>query len=98
VTKAVALHMVVGDFDYQFGTERLPRQVLALAPAALATRHTMLGFTARRSMLSPIFPRVSGKRVLAVWGEEFYQFSSLLFREARADADMLQRAGVVVKA
>src|ERR1700746_1747033 len=98
VTEAVALHVVVGDFDDQFGTERLPRQVLPLAPTALATRHTMLGFTARRSMLGPIFPRVSGERVLAVGSEEFYELSSLLFREARADADMLQRAGVVEKA
>ena len=28
----------VGDFDHQLGPQRLPRQVLALAPAALATR------------------------------------------------------------
>ena len=49
-------------------------------------------------MLGPIFPRVSGQRVLAVWREEFYKLASLLFREARADADMLQRAGVVEKA
>src|SRR5436309_5624420 len=49
-------------------------------------------------MLGPIFPRVSGERVLAVWGEEFYQLAPLLFREARADTDMLERAGVVEKA
>src|SRR5438874_10139625 len=49
-------------------------------------------------MLGPIFPRVSGERVLAVWSEEFYELASLLFREARADPDMLQCAGVVEKA
>ena len=57
----------------------------------------MLSFI-RKSMLGPILPRVSGERVLAVWSEEFYKLASLLFREARADADMLQRTGVVVEA
>ena len=35
----------------------------------------MLGFTAPRRMLGPIFPRMSGQRVLAVWKEEFYQLT-----------------------
>ena len=52
----------------------------------------------RDSMLGPIFPRVSGEGILAVWREEFHKLASLLFREARADADMLQRTGVVVEA
>src|SRR5262249_37698157 len=98
VAEAVALHVLVSDFHHQFGTQRLPRQVLALAPAALTTGHAMFGFTARRSMLSPILPRVSGQRILAVWSEEFYQLAALLFREARANSNMLQRAGVVKKA
>src|SRR5262245_26605702 len=41
---------------------------------------------------------MSGQRVLAVWGEEFYELAAFLVREAGADADMLQSAGVVVKA
>ena len=94
VTEAAALHVVVSDFDYQFRTQRLPRQVLASAPAALAPGHALPGFAALR----PFFPRVSGERVLAVWSEEFHQLAPLLFREARADADMLQCAGVVEKA
>src|SRR5262245_28768757 len=97
VTEAASLHVVVSDFDRQLGTERLPGQVLALAPAALATRYTMLSFVCE-SMLGPVFPRVSGERVLAVRREEFYKLASLLFREARADADVLQRTGVVVEA
>src|SRR5437870_2711 len=44
VAEAGALHVFVGDFDHQLGPQRLPRQVLALAPAALATRHAMAGF------------------------------------------------------
>ena len=97
MTEAAALHVVVSDFDYQLRPQRLPGQVLALAPAALAAGHAMLSFI-RDSMLGPVFPGMSGERVLAVRREEFYEFASLLFREARADADMLQRAGVVEEA
>ena len=39
-----------------------------------------------------------GERVLAIGREEFYQLPALLVREARADADMLQRARIVEKA
>src|SRR5712691_7110510 len=39
VSKAASLHVVVGDFDHQLASEWFPRQVLALAPAALAARH-----------------------------------------------------------
>src|SRR5215831_13780430 len=95
VTEAVALHVVVSDFDDQFRTQRLPRQVLALAPAALAARHAVRGFAVRWCMLGPIFPRVSAESVLTVGCEEFYQLASLLFCEARADADMLQHAIIV---
>ncbi len=41
VTEASALHMLVRNFDYQLGSERLPRKILALAPTALASRHSM---------------------------------------------------------
>src|SRR4029453_14738666 len=92
VTEAAALHVIVGDFDDQFGTQRLPRQIFALAPPALAARHAPLGFTAR---LRPIFPRVSGKRVFAVGSEEFYQLAALCFREARAPPDPPQAARAV---
>ena len=57
VTEAAALHVLVSDFDHQFGTQRLPRQVLALAPAALAARHAMFGFTARWCLLGPMLSR-----------------------------------------
>ena len=39
-----------------------------------------------------------GERVLAVGREKFYQLATLRFGEARADADVLQRAGIVEKA
>src|SRR6202035_3355270 len=62
VTETGALHVFVSDFHHQFGTQWLPRQVLALAPAALATRHAMRGFTACGFMLRPLSPRVCGER------------------------------------
>src|SRR5262245_12129703 len=49
-------------------------------------------------MLGTIFPRVSAESVLTVGCKESYQLGSVLFREARADADMLQVAIVVKKA
>src|SRR5262245_55949279 len=45
MTEACALHVFVSDFDHQLGPQRLPGQVLALAPAALASRYAMPGFT-----------------------------------------------------
>src|SRR5580704_1812854 len=41
MAEAAPLHVLVSDFHYQFGTQRLPGQVLALTPAALATRHPL---------------------------------------------------------
>src|SRR4030095_7134995 len=95
MTEAVALHVVVSDFDYEFGTQRLPGQGLALAPAALGARPAVVLLAGR--VLSHILSRLSGGRSLAVRGEKFCQLASLLVGEARADADMLQRAGVVEK-
>src|SRR5439155_19456513 len=46
----------------------------------------------------PVLPRVTGPGVVAVWSEECYELALLLFREARADADMLPCSGVVEKA
>ncbi len=56
VTEAAALHVLVGDFDHQLGPQRLPRQVLALAPAALAARHALLDL---RRLLIHAPPRAS---------------------------------------
>ena len=55
VPEAGALHVLVGDFDHQLGPQRLPRQVLALAPAALASRHAMPGFTAADPCSAQLF-------------------------------------------
>src|SRR5277367_2325029 len=36
-----SLHMLICNLNYQLGTERLPRQILAVAPTALTSRHPM---------------------------------------------------------
>ena len=92
--KRAALHVVVGDFDHQLGTQRLPRQILALAPAALAARHALPG-RHPPVLLRPRFPRMIGERVLAIGREKLHELAALLCGEARADADVLQRAGIV---
>src|SRR5438067_1133092 len=92
------LHMFVSNFDHQLGTQRLPRQVLALAPAALAARHSMLATAVRGSMLRPGLPRVIRESVLAVGREVFDKLPALLIGKACADADMPERAGIVEQA
>ena len=48
-------------------------------------------------MLGPCFPRVIGERIFAVGREKFDQLAALLVGEARAHADVLQRARIVEK-
>src|SRR5882724_546800 len=55
----------------------------------------MPGFPVCGFMLGPLLPRVIGERILTIGREKFHELSSLRVREARADADMLQRAGIV---
>jgi hypothetical protein len=57
----------------------------------------MRTFTSSVFMLGPELPGVSDERVPAIGREIFYEFQALLLREARADADVLQRAGIVEK-
>src|SRR5687768_11975906 len=59
VAKPIALHVVVFHFAHALDAQRLPREVLAGAPSALAARH------ARRLSLHfrPLPPRVTLERV-----------------------------------
>src|SRR5271154_5980391 len=41
MTESRPLHMLVCNFDHQLGSERLPGQILAVAPTALTSRHPM---------------------------------------------------------
>src|SRR5438067_11382307 len=73
VAKSASLHMVIGDFDNQFRSQRFPRQVLTLTPAALATRHATRRFRACLFRICPALPRMRGKRIFAERLEKFHQ-------------------------
>src|SRR5262249_24280566 len=59
VTEAVALQMIVFDLTDALDAQRLPRQVLARAPAALSARHARGAIGQRR----PVAPRMRVERV-----------------------------------
>src|SRR5437660_8613562 len=95
MTEAASLHVVVSDFHHQFGSERFPRQVLALTPPALAARHAFDAFIGRTFLVRPRFPRMRIERVFAVRLEEFCQFPALLSAKAGTNPDVLQSTGII---
>jgi len=80
-------------FHYQLRTQRLPGEILALAPAALAAGHALV-----RLSRGPELPRMIHKRVLAVRFEELRKLAALRIGEAGADTDVLQRSGAIEEA
>src|SRR4029077_8958253 len=58
VPEAGPLHVLVGDFDHEVRPQRLPRQVLSLAPAALASRNALPRSPGR--CIRPALPWVFG--------------------------------------
>src|SRR4051812_7987556 len=98
VAEAAPLHVVVGDLRHELGAERLPGEVLPLAPAALRSGPAMYRLALVRSRLGPGAPRMVVERPLAVGREEVDQLATFRRRKARADPDMLQRARVIVEA
>src|SRR5580698_7922832 len=97
MAKTRALHVLICDFDNQFGTNRFPRQILSIAPAALPTWHSLPGFRARRRMLGPTSPRMMGQGAFAIGSQKLCQFQSLLRSETRTHADVLKRTRIVEK-
>src|SRR5579863_10472355 len=95
VPETSALHVLVCDFDNQFGPQRLPRKILALAPAALAAWHAMPGAAIGWSMFRPSLPGVICEGVLPIWIEKLDQLLALLVREAGTYPNVLQIAGIV---
>src|SRR5688572_27882955 len=53
VTKAIALQVVVLDLAHTLDPQRLPREILAGAPAALSARHARHLMSLRRSPFAP---------------------------------------------
>src|SRR5262245_49987761 len=89
MTETGSLHVIVCHFDYQFRSQRFPRQILSLAPSALASRHPA------ENVAGPLSPRMTVQCVFTIRRKEFHQLAPLGIREARADADMLQCARIV---
>src|SRR5262245_35335462 len=65
VTEAPALHVVVRDLDHQLRPQRLPREILAPAPAAVAPRHALRSGL-RGALLRPVPPGMVAERLRAV--------------------------------
>src|SRR2546423_15179005 len=98
MSKPVALHMIVRNFDDQLRTDRLPRQVLSLAPTTLSARHPMR-LTIRLGMrLCPPAPWMSVERVLTIGSKKSHQLLPLGIGESGADTDVLEVAAAGVKA
>ena len=96
VAEARTLHMLVGNLDYKFRPQGFPRKILPLAPAAFASRDA-LPCWAFFGMIRPFPPRVIQQSVLSIGREVLDQFHALQVGEARANAHVLQCAGIVEK-
>src|ERR1700738_167109 len=95
VAEAAGLRVFVGDFDNELGTEGFPRQVFAIAPAALRAGHAVGFVLALGTVFDPVAPWVVGKRILPIRCEKLDKFTTFRPGKAGADADVLQYAGVV---
>src|ERR1041384_3621466 len=93
VTKAAALHVIVSDFNHKLRPQRLPGQIFARAPAALATRDAMLAFI----VFGPFLPGMIRQRVLSITREKLDKVFAHLIRKACAHPDMLERTRVVIQ-
>src|SRR5207237_4438580 len=72
VPEATALHVVVGYLDHQLRAQRLPREVLALAPAARRAGHAP--FPAL-PVTRPLLPGVRSEGIFAIRRQERDQLS-----------------------
>src|SRR5687768_17693672 len=76
MAESIALHMVVLHLAHAHSLHRLPRQILAGAPAAVAARHPFRRHcSVCLGKVGPFFPWMVSERVLAQWleliGERF---------------------------
>src|SRR5207249_401795 len=93
MAEARALQVVVLHLARPLDAERLPGQILALAPAAGGAGHP----GPASDGTGPFSPRVRGEGVLAQRFELLREAQSLRHRERRRHADVLERALVVVE-
>src|SRR5512145_1431363 len=93
VPEPVALQMVVLHLADALDAERLPRQILAGAPAAVATRHTL----SASFRLGPFAPWMCLQRVRPQRLQLFDERLACSHRERGSHADVVQPAFVVVQ-
>ena len=72
VAKPAPLHVFVRHLYNQLGTQRLPGEILALTPSALAAGHPVLSVDAIEFMLLRETPWVVGRCVFTEGGEVFH--------------------------
>src|SRR5437762_6532213 len=94
VAEALALHVLVGDLANKLGAQRLPRHVLALAPAAEPAGHRA---PRRSDRLRPPGPRVAVEGVLPVGRQLVDQLLAPAHGERAGDADVVEVAVRVVE-
>src|SRR5690242_1468973 len=94
VAEAVTLHVIVGHLHHQFRPQRLPREVFALAPAALPARHPLPRFRGD-GLATPCGPRVPIQGAVPIWRQKLDQFLPPPRRKACAHADMVQHTRIV---
>src|SRR6185312_14082204 len=94
VAEAIALQVVVLHLADTLGAQRLPRQVLISGPAADASRHASRFV---RALIRPFAPGMIVERVVAQRGKLLYEALAHRHRERGCDADVMQRAAVVVQ-
>src|SRR5262249_30105807 len=97
VAETAALHVIVGHFDDQLRAQRLPRQILALTPPALCSRHSTPNLPFGSCFLCQSFPRMPFKCIFAIWRKELSQLAALAQREAGAPPYVLERARLIEK-
>src|ERR1700682_4862430 len=98
VSKAVALHMVVGNLDDELRTQRLPRQIFPRAPTTLRTGAAMRLRIGDLLCGCPGAPGMTVERIIPIRRQKRHQLSPFCVREARANADLLEISTVVVEA
>ena len=98
VAEAAALHVLVGNFNHQLGTQRLPGQVFALAPAALAAGHATPSFTSLESCSAQPLQGMIGERVPSIRQKKFCELAALLGGKARTNTHVLQCSPIIEEA
>src|SRR5215469_4084861 len=95
VAEPGALQVVVADFHHPLDPDRLPGKVLLVVPAARSAGHSLLALAGHRR---PLLPGVVVQRVLPQRRDLCLELLPLRGSEARADADVVQGAVLVVQA